>query len=177
MNGYRKFLWGVLGVIMLGVLVSSVALAAQGNVWTSAGGNRQNTRFQKSENKISTANVDTLVPKWVLDTGGDVSATPAVDETSVYFPDWAGNLYAVDKFTGEVLWLASIPAITGIPEDKARATPAVTEDKLVVGTQGPFGGGGIVLAFDKFTGELLWSTVADAHPAAIITQSATVFDV
>jgi polyvinyl alcohol dehydrogenase (cytochrome) len=33
-----------------------------------------------------------------------------------------------------------------------------------------------MLAFDKQTGELLWSTQADDHFAAIITQSATVFD-
>lgn len=176
MQGIRKFLWGILGVMALGILVSSIAAAAQGNVWTSAGGNRQNTRFQKTEHTIDSSTVGTLAPKWVLDTEGDVSATPAVDETSVYFPDWAGNLYAVDKFTGQVLWQASIPAVTGKPGDKARATPAVTEDKLIIGTQGPFGGGGDVLAFDKFTGALLWSTVADFHPAAIITQSATVFD-
>ena len=46
--------------------------------------------------------------------------------------------------------------------------------KVIVGTQGPFGGGGKMLAFDKGTGALLWSTVLDSHPAAIITQSATV---
>lgn len=176
MYGIRKVLGGIVGLVILGILVSSVAFAAQGNVWTSAGGNRENTRFQQTEHTISTANVGSLTPKWVFNTGGDVSATPAVDQTSVYFPDWAGNLYAADKFTGEMLWQTSIPAVTGIPGDKARATPAVTEDKLIIGTQGPFGGGGIVLAFDKFTGELLWATVADTHPAAIITQSATVFD-
>jgi hypothetical protein len=32
-----------------------------------------------------------------------------------------------------------------------------------------------VLAFDKSTGALLWSTTVDTHPAAIVTQSATVF--
>src|SRR4029453_15317876 len=34
---------------------------------------------------------------------------------------------------------------------------------------------GKVLAFHKDTGALLWSTTLDTHPAAIITQSATVF--
>jgi polyvinyl alcohol dehydrogenase (cytochrome) len=57
----------------------------------------------------------------------------------------------------------------------------VTADKVIVGTQGsilvPGGGpGGKVLAFDKSTGAVLWSTTADSHPSAIITQSATVFD-
>ena len=35
-----------------------------------------------------------------------------------------------------VKWTASIPAATGVFLDKARVTPAVTEDKVIVGTQG-----------------------------------------
>lgn len=158
------------------LLVGSVAFGAQGSEWPSAGGDRQNTRSQPSERTLGVGNVGRLAPAWVLTTGGDVSATPAVDATSVYVPDWAGKLYAVDRATGVVRWTASIPAATGIPGDKARATPAVTADSVIVGTQGPFGGGGRVLAFDKTTGALRWSTVAESHPAAIITQSATVFD-
>jgi polyvinyl alcohol dehydrogenase (cytochrome) len=176
MNKVWKYLTIVLGIAIFGLLISSVASAAQGGGWTSGGGNRQNTRYQQSEHKLSVSNVNALTQKWVFETGGDVSATPAVDIDTVYFPDWAGNLYAVDKLTGAVKWQASIPDLTGIPSDKARVTPAVTEDKVIIGTQGPFGGGGKVLAFDKFTGVLLWSTQADDHPAAIITQSATVFD-
>ena len=166
-----------LAAALVGALLLPMgASAAEGNQWTSAGGNRQNTRHQASEHKLGTDTVGDLAVKWVFETGGDVSATPSVDGDTVYFPDWAGNLFAVDKKTGVERWSVSIPAITGIPGDKARATPAVTEDKVIVGTQGPFGGGGLVLAFDKFTGEHLWTTVADDHPAAIITQSATVFD-
>ena len=62
--------------------------------------------------------------------------------------------------------------------DKARATPAVTDDKRDRRHPGAsFGGGGRkVLAFDKATGALLWKTQAGEHFAAIITQSATVFD-
>ena len=121
------------------------------------------------------------LPNGYFTTGGDVSATPAVDADTVYFPDWAGNLYAVDKLTGVEKWHASIAAASGVPFDKARATPAVTDDKVIIGTQGsifvPGGGpGGKVLAFNKFTGALVWSTTLDTHPAAIITQSATVFD-
>jgi polyvinyl alcohol dehydrogenase (cytochrome) len=55
----------------------------------------------------------------------------------------------------------------------------VAGDKVIVGTQGNVlaggGAGGKVLAFNKYTGALVWSTTADSHPAAIITQSATVF--
>lgn len=181
MKKSSKFLASVSILFIVIALITTTVFASQGSEWWSAGGNRQNTRFQQSEHTLSAANVANLAPKWVFTTGGDVSATPAVDADTVYFPDWAGNLYAVDKLTGLLKWRTSIAAASGVPFDKARATPAVTEDKLIIGTQGsifvPGGGpGGKVLAFNKFTGALLWSTTVETHPAAIITQSATVFD-
>ena len=129
--------------MIVALLVNTVALASQGSEWNSAGGNRQNTRFQQSENTLSASNVGNLVKKWEFTTGGDVSATPAVDSDTVYFPDWAGNLYAVNRFTGQ-LWSVKVADVTGVPGDKARATPAVTEDKVIIGTQGAAisGGGG-----------------------------------
>ncbi len=160
----------------MAALAIGAVSASQGSQWNTAGGDRQNTRFQNSEHQLSPSNVPGLTPKWVFETGGDVSATPAVDGETVYFPDWAGNLYAVDRQTGALKWQANVAAVTGVPGDKARATPAVTSDRVIVGTQGPFGGGGKVLAFDKFSGALVWSTQLETNPAAIITQSATVFD-
>lgn len=176
MNRTRKVLSAFVGMLIVSLMASSVASASQGDEWTSAGGNRQNTRDQGSEHTLSVDNVSTLTPKWVFTTGGDVSATPAVDSDTVYFPDWAGNLYAVDKITGQQRWMVNIANITGVPGDKARATPLITDDKLIIGTLGPFGGGGRVLALNKYTGALIWSTQADSHPAAVITQSASVWD-
>jgi len=176
MNKVGK-VWSVIGgVLLAGLLVSTVVLAEGGIIWSTAGGDLKNTRYQKTESKIGVDNVSELEVKWEFITGGDVSATPAVDGEMVYVPDWAGNLYAIDRRTGLVRWQVSIPAVTGVPADKARTTPALAEDRLIVGTQGPFGGGGLVLAFDRATGALLWATQVATHPAAIITQSATVFD-
>jgi polyvinyl alcohol dehydrogenase (cytochrome) len=173
----------VVGLICAGALVAmgSVAVAGQGTQWTSAGGDIQNTRSQPSEHKISVDTVGALKERWRFTTSGDVSATPAVDGDTVYVPDWGGHLYAVDKNTGQLRWQVTIASASGVPFDKARATPAVTATSVIIGTQGsifaPGGGsGGWVLAFDKFTGQLLWKTQADPHFAAIITQSATVFD-
>ncbi|MFC7502313.1 PQQ-binding-like beta-propeller repeat protein [Nocardioides sp. GCM10030258] len=160
----------------------TVADAAPGGAnWTNAGGDYRNTRSQPSESKLTISNVSGLTKKWEFTTGGDVSATPAVYNGHVYVPDWAGNLYAINAKTGAQEWRTSIPAASGVPFDKARATPTVTESLVIVGTQGsilaPGGGpGGKVMAFSRATGELVWSTVADAHPAAIITQSPTVFN-
>ena len=159
----------------LGMALAAPADASSGGAqWTSAGGDRTNTRFQASEHEISPATAGDLDVDWVVETGGDVSATPAVDEERVYFPDWSGNLYAVDRDTGEVVWARTIPGYTGIPGDKARATPAISGDMLVIGNQGPFGGGGKILGIDKNTGDLRWATQVEDHFAAIITQSATI---
>ena len=159
------------------LLLGGPAIAAPGgNGWNSAGGDRQNTRYAAGESKISRSTVGGLSEKWEFTTEGDVSATPAVDGQQVYFPDWAGNLYAVNRTTGAVVWQKKISDYTHIPGDKARATPALTDTALVIGNQGPLGHGGAVMAIDKATGNLLWKTQVDSHPAAIITQSATIFD-
>ena len=177
----NRAVFGSVAVAVAVVLAGSVAIAAPGgSQWVSAGGDIKNTRSQPSESKLTVANVGTLAQKWAFTTGGDVSATPAVDGNTVYVPDWAGNLYAINKTTGQQIWRVSIAAASGSAGDKARTTPTVTDDKVIVGTQGGilFGGGvgGKVLAFDKFTGRSYGAPLADAHPAAIITQSATVYN-
>lgn len=167
---------GAVAVALVTVLLgTATGTAVGGSDWNSAGGNLQNTRFQASEKTLSVSNVDELEVKWEFTTGGDVSATPAVVGDTVYFPDRAGSLFAVDKWTGEERWKSSIAEASGVPGDYARATPAISGNKVIIGTQGPYGGGGKVLAFDKDTGALLWRTTLDTHPAAIITQSATVY--
>lgn len=149
---------------------------AAGGLWTSAGQDLENTRSQTAGNKITPATVGSLGIKWVFTTEGDVSATPAVDGANVYFPDWAGNLYAVNRRTGQQVWKVSIASASGVPFDKARATPLLAGGKVIIGTQGPFGGGGKMLAFDKDTGALVWATQIESHPAAIVTQSAQAFN-
>ncbi len=157
------------------VMIGGAAGAGPGGAtWSSAGGDLANTRNQAAETRISPTTVADLALDWVVTTGGDVSATPAVGGQRVYVPDWAGNLYAVDRATGAVAWTTTIADYTGLPGDKVRTTPAIAGDLLVFGNQGPFGGGGAVMAVEKDTGDLVWSTQASTHPAAIITQSATV---
>jgi polyvinyl alcohol dehydrogenase (cytochrome) len=175
--GYGRIISVAGAACLLGVAVAAPAGAGSGgDQWTSAGGDRANTRFQASEHEISVETAGDLAEEWIVETGGDVSATPAVDEERVYVPDWAGNLYAIDRDTGAVVWTRTISGYTGLAGDKARTTPAISGDTLVLGNQGPFGGGGKVLGIDKNTGDLLWATQVDDHFAAIITQSATIHD-
>ena len=173
-----KFRWvvaGGLAILSLSVVGAAGGADIGGTQWQFGGQDLKNSRWQGTEVKIGVNNVARLAPKWIFTAGGEVSATPAVDGSKVYFPDWAGNLFAVDRNTGQEVWRVRIGDASGAPGDKARATPAVADGKVIIGTQGPFGGGGKILAFDKDTGALLWSTVLDTHPAAIITQSAVVY--
>src|SRR5258705_10411565 len=101
--------------------------------WRIAGQNLSNTWSQPAEHSISPANVKNLSPKWVFATGGDVSATPTVDGDAVYFPDWGGNLFAVKKETGRLIWSRKISTYDGVAGALSRVSPAVDHDQVIIG--------------------------------------------
>src|SRR5262245_30188630 len=82
-EGWRAVAWSASAREGL-IAVAVIATASQGSEWNTAGGDRQITRKQSAEHTLSTATVGGLVKKWELTTGGDVSAAPAVDATTVY---------------------------------------------------------------------------------------------
>jgi len=193
--------------VVAATVLASTAIAAPPSggssnaTWPTGGQNISNTRSQPAETVIGTGNVGTLAPKSsfgsggaFLTGGGDVSATPAVDEKRLYFPASNGKLFAVDRATGSTVWETSIADATGIKtsngatgNDYARATPALAGKVLVIGTQSgkfqtpdfatqhPELAGGYVLGIDKDTGAVLWKTKVEEHFAAFVTQSAQVF--
>src|SRR5215216_5648690 len=121
---------------MLVISIQSMNLFGQDKkLWLIAGQNLNNTRSADKENKITPQNAGSLEVKWAFTTGGDVSATPTVDEDAVYFPDWAGNLYKVNAETGVAIWGHPISFYTGVTGDFARASPAIDGNKLIIGTQ------------------------------------------
>ena len=95
------------------------------------GQNIQNSRTQ-SDTTITAENVGALTLKWAFTTGGDVSATPAVHNGTVYFPDWAGNFYAVNAETGALLWSNTVSSWTGVAGDYSRNDPAIAGDTLIL---------------------------------------------
>ena len=155
------------------VLSGTVFAASANGDWSFAGSDQQNTRYQDKQAKISAATVSRLAVQWQFTTGGDVSATPALDNDNVYFPDWAGNLYAVNRATGAQVWSHKISDYTGVTNDYARTTPAIVGNALIFGDQaGKVGVPASIMAVDKNTGNLLWKTQADSYQYSIITQSA-----
>jgi polyvinyl alcohol dehydrogenase (cytochrome) len=171
---------------LITVLLSVSTLSAQGQSnesrsgqWRVAGQNLSNTWNQPAEHSITPANVNGLAPKWVFTTGGDVSATPTVDGDAVYFPDWGGNLFAVSKHSGRLIWSHKISDYDGVDGAISRVSPAVDGNQLIIGdilNSKKVHNGANVISVDRETGTLRWMTQVDTHPAAVITGSPVVFD-
>src|SRR5262249_1497959 len=144
------------------------------------GQNLGNWRNQ-DDTGISPRNAAKLQTKWVFATGGDVSATPAVADGIVYFPDFAGNFFAVDSKTGALVWTRKISFWTGVPGDYARNSPAVERDMVILGDQAGTtavwngtqlsGPGARVMAVNAKTGNLIWVTQVESFPTAMVTSS------
>src|SRR5262249_613222 len=104
-----------------------------GNNWPIAGHDLANTRSAAESSHLTADNIKSLKSKWVFTTEADVSATPAVAGNAVYFPDWAGNLYAVNRKDGSLLWSHKISDYDHVTTAIARVTPAVMGDSLILG--------------------------------------------
>jgi polyvinyl alcohol dehydrogenase (cytochrome) len=142
-----------------------------------AGHELANSRSQPGEMAISPANVSTLTTKWVFHTGGDVSATPTVGTDAVFFPDWAGNLYAVRKDNGQAIWSKQVSQYNGISKSYSRVSPVLYGTDLIIGdieSGSQTHDGAHIMAINRQTGALHWMTQVEKNQAAIITGSPVV---
>lgn len=172
----RKGTYAVAACSALLLVVSGAVSASAATItnWTNWGGGLSNTR-SSSDSTIGVGNASKLKVKWKLSTDGNISATPAVENGRIYVPDSVGNVYGVDASTGAVIWQTSVPAITGVPGDYSRATPAIAGNLLILGDQAGKSSSpdGYLFALDKTTGQVAWrTTIPGGFP--ILTQSATV---
>ncbi|KAK4736942.1 hypothetical protein R3W88_000639 [Solanum pinnatisectum] len=144
--------------------------------WLNHGGDITNRRSAPGEILISPRTINNLKLRWKFLAVFDITATPAVANGVVYFPSWNGNLYAVNALTGGLIWQQNLTRLTGLPPVRSvnvtvsRATPVVANDLLLVGIYGP----AVVIAVRRLTGALVWSTLLDPRPLALITQSGAV---
>ena len=183
-GGIRSVRLGVatLAVSCVAVLWISASAARADPGWAVAGQGADDNRYQPDETTINAANVAELAPKWVFTTAGDVSATPTVAGGVVYFPDWGGNLYALNEATGREIWQQSISSYDGVPGAVSRVSPAIYYDpqiggdELILGDNLPdaHSTGAEMFGVNAATGQLLWKTTVESHPAAIITGNPTI---
>ncbi|MGA2535660.1 MAG: PQQ-binding-like beta-propeller repeat protein, partial [Terracidiphilus sp.] len=142
--------------------------------WATSGFDKTNTAHNPLEATIGPGNVAQLTPKWTFTTGGDVSARPAVANNIVYFPDWGGNLWAVDATSGAEIWGKQLSTYIGsVSQVNARATPTISNGVLFIGLQT----GAWFLAIDAANGKLIWKKQLNTvDPYAIVTTAALVKD-
>ena len=170
----------LISILLLVVTLSARSRSpeSESGQWRIAGQNLSNTWNQPAEHSINVGNVKGLNPKWVFTTGGDVSATPTVDGDAVYFPDWSGNLFAVKKESGQLIWSHKISEYDGVEGAISRVSPAVDGNQVIIGdilNSKQVHNGANVISVDRQTGTIQWMTQVDTHPAAIITGSPVVF--
>ncbi|HEX6470561.1 MAG TPA: PQQ-binding-like beta-propeller repeat protein [Streptosporangiaceae bacterium] len=147
---------------------------AQG--WPVGGHDLANTRSNPFESAIGRSAVQRLAVKWSAATQGEISATPAVVDGAVYFPDWAGFFTKLDARTGRVIWSRRVSDYTGVAGDVSRTSPAVSHGFAYIGDQGgALGAGARLVAVDVTTGRAVWTKVVESHPTAVLTQSPIVF--
>jgi polyvinyl alcohol dehydrogenase (cytochrome) len=171
-----------LSLIPMAALCMPLAQATQtDDEWPLWGYDTSNTRNAAHENIITKANVGSLKVKWVFTTAGDVSATPTVDSQAIYFPDWGGYLYKLDKDTGNLIWKHKVSEFTGITQPPpgsfingslSRNGPALVDNLVIFGDLTSAN----VMAVDKKTGNLVWKTLVESHPLAVITSSPMVYN-
>lgn len=155
-------------------LLAATALsqpAAAGD-WPMFGRTVQNLGDNPSEIILSKENVAQLTPKWTATVGGNVSARAAIVDGVAYFPDWAGNIWALDVQTGQPIWHLQLSSI-GLPAGTfSRTSPAVQGNLVYIGTQQ----GAFLVALEKTSGFPRWFTQIDSNPAAVITGAPAVID-
>jgi len=139
---------------------------------------------------VSTLTVPTTLPSWFFPTAGEVSATPAVVNGTLYVGDSTGEFYAINSSTGAQEWSASTTSAQSCfadqPDPYATAHTGgfgeITSSAAVVtvgGTPTVFvGAGGSVFALNASTGQCLWAQDTDpGNPAsAIEVESSPVVD-
>jgi quinohemoprotein ethanol dehydrogenase len=132
--------------------------------WITNGGSTRNHRFS-TLNEINTENVAELKGDWMTKIGQEATAAKfsaegqaLVYEGTIYIPDGADDVFAIDADTGDILW-----------EYKPKLPPEPLGSVICCGwdNRGVAIGEGMVfvsqlngqqIALDQQTGKVLWST-------------------
>ena len=174
-NSARAYRW-----VLAAMLIALAATPLLAGDWTMFGYDTTNSASNGSS--INASNVNTLKPRFVFTAGGDVSARAAVAGGKAFFPDWAGNIWAINSNNGQLIWVHQLSDY-GLPAGTvSRTSPAVIGGgggTVFIGTQYngsfPNSPSGWLLALNANTGALVWKVQPDtSNPFPVITASPAV---
>jgi polyvinyl alcohol dehydrogenase (cytochrome) len=171
-------------ILFAAVLIPGLALAAdspaghcasnpttftpgQGD-WNGWGVDSLNSRFQP-EPGLAVADVSKLKLKWAFGFPGETrtQSQPVIAGGRVFVGSTSGMVYSLDAATGCLYWTYQAAGFV-------KAAPSIV--RLGNRWAAYFGdGSGMAHAVDARTGEGLWKTKVDDHPAARITGSPTFY--
>ena len=142
-----------------GLAARSVQAGASG--WPMVGHDAQNTGHAPNE----TMPTGRVGPQWQTETGGEVNASPAVVDGTVYVGSNDGSLYALDAADGERLWRTEIGG-------SVTTSPAVVNGTVYAGS------GRLLYALDAGDGSEQWRyrTPEYEFNEGNIQEDPTVFD-
>jgi alcohol dehydrogenase (cytochrome c) len=131
--------------------------------WLHYGGSQASWRYSALD-QINTANVKSLTPAWIFQTGDyseNLHSTPLVLDGVMYVITARGQVFALDAATGNVRWHYAPPApMAGLPGSQADFVQirglAAGDGKLYFGTRE-----NSVVALDQKTGREVWRVFAD----------------
>lgn len=154
---------------------ASCAPAAAGGDWPSYSGDLSNTRHQTLEDRIGPGSAYDIEKAFAFSsasTGGEAgllgfSSTPVVADGCMFVAGSAGQIFAVNADTGELVWMSD-PLGGGI------YAVSVADGRVYANVSSQ--GGPSAAAVDQATGATLWQTVVDTDPAAYTSASAVAFD-
>jgi len=101
------------------------------------------------ESKVKEPSPSVELANWSFHANAKVRSTALLAESFIYFGDNAGNLYKLDKLTGEKVWQIKL-------EGEIDTSLIKHEDTLFIST-----GQGILYAISMVTGNEVWRTEAD----------------
>ncbi|CAL5325097.1 unnamed protein product [Camellia sinensis] len=145
--------------------------------WLNHGDGINNGIYTHEETQISPSTVSNPSLESKFKSGRkDLYAMPAFFNGTMYSARSDGFIYAVKIINSSVLWKKDLQKLTGLnatihPGNGTATVSALTVacDLLIVGIYGP----ALVVALERTTGKLVWSTLLDSHPAAVVTMSGT----
>lgn len=127
-----------------------------GCTWPMAGQNLERTHATRCEeaDAVSASTLDRLEQVWFAPTRAEVTGAPAVTADSLYFGDWSGRIYALDRATGEERWTRDTPVQENVYAGQIPASPTVTDldgrEVVVIGS------GRTVWVLDAGDGTVVW---------------------
>lgn len=94
-----------------------------------------------------------------------IHSTAALDQNTVYFGTYVGDLIALDKLNGAVRWIAKVGGTIG-------ASPALDDNFIFVAVETTVHPNGYLVKLDKRTGAAVWKT----HPLGEQSHSSPSID-